>query len=108
MPQTKQIVGANDKKDMTLQTVFDKIFGSEVNGATQLDDVTYGMSTTDIKSDIIVGALRNIFLVCEICRNFTTLAPPGKLTYINTRCRNNGIIHISLVLCILNFNMYSL
>ena len=78
---------------MTLQTVFDKIFGSEIHGATQLADITHGLSTTDIKTDIILGALRNILLVCEICKtktrqviattrdpkllpNITTLPPP--------------------------------
>ena len=90
-----KIVGGNNKKDMTLQTVFDKIFGSEINGATQLADITDGMSTTDIRTDIILGALRNILLVCEICKTTrhesATRDPsvgrqnfPGKFDYLNT------------------------
>ena len=57
--------------------MFNKIFGSGVDREFQPADITKGMSTTDIKTDIILGALRNILLVCEICKpKLKTLRDP--------------------------------
>ena len=91
----------NNENGLALQNVFDKLFGIEVNSETELKDITNGVSTTEIKNEIILGALRNILLICEVCKtkrthmstttisttttkksrdlpDVTTLPPPGK------------------------------
>ena len=79
--------------------MFDKLFGIEVNSETELEDITNGAATSEIRNEIILGALRNILLICEVCKtkrthmssttmsttkksrdlpDVTTLPPPGK------------------------------
>jgi hypothetical protein len=67
-PNNKSSDRNNNANDLALKNVFDKLFGSKVNSNTQLEDITNGASTTEIKNEIILGALRNILLICEVCK----------------------------------------
>ena len=90
------------KEQTELQTVFDKLFGTSLDSIADLSEINKSDTTTDDKNDIILGALRDILLICEVCKkktenmiptttkpllttdravrqlpNITTLPPPG-------------------------------
>ena len=64
--------------------MFDKLFGIGAKSGTQLGDITNAASTTEVKNEIILGALRNILLICEICKTKRTQMNPTVSTTINT------------------------
>ena len=74
----------NNKEDISIQTVFDKLFGFEADSANEIEDNTDDRPhKLPDKTDIILGALRNVLLVCEICKSKTrhlivpsTTSPP--------------------------------
>ena len=74
----------HNKKDISIQTVFDKLFGFEVDSANEIEDNSEDhLHQIPDKTDIILGALRNVLLVCEICKSKTrhlivptTTSPP--------------------------------
>ena len=75
MKQNNKQADSNNKKDADLLTVFDKLFGIEV------EDISNGLSpATKSKNDIVIGALRNILLVCEICKSKTRHMTPQTTT----------------------------
>ena len=67
-------------KDLTVQTIFEKDFSTSIKLQT----------SQDIKSEVILGALRNVLLVCEICKVpplkpvKTTERPCKSCKYLNT------------------------
>ena len=90
------------KEQTELQTVFDKLFGTSLDSIADLSEINKSDTTADDKNDIILGALRDILLICEVCKkktenmiptttkpllttdravrqlpNITTLPPPG-------------------------------
>ena len=90
------------KEQTELQTVFDKLFGTSLDSIADLSEINKSDTTVDDKNDIILGALRDILLICEVCKkktenmiptttkpllttdravrqlpNITTLPPPG-------------------------------
>ena len=88
-----QITNEDTKKITDLQNVFDKLFGNSLQGVTDLSEISNSDSTTEHKNNIILGKLRNILLICEVCKNkvpIMTTPPPG-LCNINQ-------IHYSMVL----------
>merc|ERR1712242_587492 len=64
----------------TLQTVFDKVFHSKSNI----------MSTDDMKTEIILGSLRNVLLVCELCPKPPTDPPTTPKITTSTRPPGRG------------------
>ena len=74
----------DNKEDISIQTVFDKLFGFEVDSANEIEDNSEDhLHQIPDKTDIILGALRNVLLVCEICKSKTrhlmvpsTTSPP--------------------------------
>ena len=63
-----QITNEDTKQTTELQNVFDKLFGNSLQGITDLNKISDSNSATEDKSNIILGALRDILLICEVCK----------------------------------------
>ena len=103
-----QITNEDTKKITDLQNVFDKLFGNSLQGVTDLSEISNSDSTTEDKNNIILGALRDILLICEVCKKkvqtMTTISTTSTTKETTTRslpppglCTINQI-HYSMVL----------
>ena len=82
-----------------LQTVFEKLFGNGLKSITDLAEVNNSEVSTDDKNDIILGALRDILFICEVCKK--KILKPGKLIIVSfiPTSASNTIYDIYNMLC---------
>ena len=65
------------ERDLIVQTIFEKVFSTNIKSQT----------SQDIKAEVILGALRDVLLVCEICK-----VSPGKEL---RKCKYLNTVHIN-------------
>ena len=86
----RNIADKINEQDLTVQTIFEKVFSTNIKSET----------SQEIKSEVILGALRNVLLVCEICKVpptkpvEATERPVRNCTYLNIIDTRTLIIYI--------------
>ena len=77
LQENVQITNKDTKKITDLQNVFDKLFGNSLQGVTDLNEISNSDSSTEDKNNIILGALRDILLICEVCKKKVPAMTPS-------------------------------